>query len=245
MLVDWWSVFAQLLNFLLLVWLLNRYLFRPVLRMVEQRDQKIRKELEEASSIREQSLRDKESLFQEKETFHKEQSGLYDQAVFEAQKEKKRLLLEAKEEYEQLRLSLKEKLLKEQEAIFAEIGKKIEREVLDLLQKALQSIAHSGLEEQIVKIFLQKMKGMEEESKESLLSDLKRFPQTFQLKSSFELSPSTRLMLSQELSKILGTHYSLSFEKDAALLCGVELVTSGHRVGWNFSSYLSSMSDLL
>lgn len=245
MLIDWESVFAQLLNFLLLVWLLQRYLFKPVLHMVEKRDQKIRQELEDASSTKEQALKDKESLFQEKEAFHKERGSLLEQAVSEAHKEKERLLSEAREEYEQLRLSLKEKLRKEQENLFSVIGKKMEEEVLVLLQKALQSIAHAGLEEQIANVFLLKMNGMEQSDKEALISDLRRFPQTFTLKSSLDLSPSLRLMIAKELSGFLGSEYSLSFEKDSTLLCGVELITSGHRVGWSLSSYLSSMGDLL
>lgn len=245
MFMDWGSVLAQLLNFLLLVWLLQRYLFKPVLHMVEKRSQKIRQELEDASSTKEQALKEKESLFLEKEAFHKEKSALLEQAVSVAHKEKERLLSEARKEYEQLRLSLQEKLRKEQENLFSVIGKKMEEEVLLLLQKALQSIAHADLEEQIANVFLQKVNGMEQRDQEALASDLKRFPQTFTLKSSLDLSPSLRLMLAQKLSEIFGPEYSLSFEKDSTLLCGVELITAGHRVGWSLSSYLSSMGDLL
>ena len=37
MLIDWFTVGAQALNFLILIWLLKRFLYRPVLAAIEAR----------------------------------------------------------------------------------------------------------------------------------------------------------------------------------------------------------------
>ena len=41
MLIDWFTVGAQVLNFLILVWLLKRFLYRPILHAIDAREQRI------------------------------------------------------------------------------------------------------------------------------------------------------------------------------------------------------------
>ncbi|HQU90423.1 MAG TPA: F0F1 ATP synthase subunit B, partial [Denitromonas sp.] len=52
MLIDWFTVVAQLLNFLILVWLLKRFLYQPVLDAIDAREQRIAKELAQADATR-------------------------------------------------------------------------------------------------------------------------------------------------------------------------------------------------
>ena len=41
MLIDWFTVGAQALNFVLLVWMMRRYLYRPILNAVDAREKRI------------------------------------------------------------------------------------------------------------------------------------------------------------------------------------------------------------
>jgi F-type H+-transporting ATPase subunit b len=43
MLIDWFTVAAQAINFLILVWLLKRFLYKPVLNAVDAREKAMRK----------------------------------------------------------------------------------------------------------------------------------------------------------------------------------------------------------
>ena len=45
MLIDWFTVGAQTLNFVILVWLMKRYLYKPVLDAIDAREQRIASEL--------------------------------------------------------------------------------------------------------------------------------------------------------------------------------------------------------
>ena len=45
MLIDWFTVGAQAVNFLILVWLLRRFLYQPILRAIDTREQRIAAEL--------------------------------------------------------------------------------------------------------------------------------------------------------------------------------------------------------
>jgi F-type H+-transporting ATPase subunit b len=48
MLIDWFTVVAQVLNFLILVWLLKRFLYRPILNAIDVREKRIAAEVADA-----------------------------------------------------------------------------------------------------------------------------------------------------------------------------------------------------
>ena len=49
MLIDWFTVGAQVLNFLILVWLLKRFLYKPILNAIDAREKRIAAELADAA----------------------------------------------------------------------------------------------------------------------------------------------------------------------------------------------------
>jgi F-type H+-transporting ATPase subunit b len=55
MLIDPFTVGAQILNFLILVWLLRRLLYGPITRVMAEREARIRAEMDEASRLREEA----------------------------------------------------------------------------------------------------------------------------------------------------------------------------------------------
>jgi len=50
MLIDWFTVGAQALNFIILVWLLKRFLYKPILGAVDAREKRIAAELADAAA---------------------------------------------------------------------------------------------------------------------------------------------------------------------------------------------------
>jgi F0F1-type ATP synthase, subunit b len=52
MLIDWFTVGAQGLNFLILVWLMKRFLYRPILHAIDEREKRIAAELSDAEATK-------------------------------------------------------------------------------------------------------------------------------------------------------------------------------------------------
>lgn len=65
MLIDWFTVGAQTLNFLILVWLMKRFLYQPVLDAIDAREQRIAQELADAAQKQAQAQQEREE-FQKK-----------------------------------------------------------------------------------------------------------------------------------------------------------------------------------
>ncbi len=50
MLIDWFTVAAQVINFLVLVWLLKRFLYQPIIDAIDAREKRIAAELADADA---------------------------------------------------------------------------------------------------------------------------------------------------------------------------------------------------
>jgi F-type H+-transporting ATPase subunit b len=61
MLIDWFTVVAQAVNFLILVWLMKRYLYQPILKALDAREQRIAAELADADAKKAEAQRTKSS----------------------------------------------------------------------------------------------------------------------------------------------------------------------------------------
>ena len=60
MLIDWFTVSAQVVNFLILVWLMKRFLYKPILHAIDAREQRIAKKIADADAKRAEAEKERE-----------------------------------------------------------------------------------------------------------------------------------------------------------------------------------------
>lgn len=92
MLIDWFTVGAQTLNFLILVWLLKRFLYKPILDAIDGREKIISKKLSDADQKNSEALKEREEFQKKNSVFDQQRAALLIQATTEAQAERQRLL---------------------------------------------------------------------------------------------------------------------------------------------------------
>ena len=136
--IDWWSVVLYALNTFLLVAILTRLLYKPVLHFLDERRDTIRRNLSEAEMLRktfqEEATKQKASAFEETKHLRLELTTMKHEAeaqaktlLEEAQARREALLAEATEQTEQMRANL---IADTEQAI----RERIERIVLHVLQ---------------------------------------------------------------------------------------------------------------
>ncbi len=76
MLIDWFTVGAQLVNFLVLVFLLQRFLYKPILKAIAVREKKISDELTDAAAKKEEALKDKMEFETKNRDFDRDRAAL-------------------------------------------------------------------------------------------------------------------------------------------------------------------------
>ena len=96
MLIDWFTVAAQALNFLILVWLMKRYLYKPIRHAIDEREKRIAAELANADAKKAEAQKEHDEFQQKNAEFDQQRAALLSKATDEAQAERQRLLEEAR-----------------------------------------------------------------------------------------------------------------------------------------------------
>src|SRR5471030_3083536 len=102
MLIDWFTVGAQVLNFLILVWLLKRFLYKPILHAIDEREKLIATQLAQADAKKAEAQKDRDEFQHKNDAFDQERAALLKKATDEARAERDRLLGEARKDADSL-----------------------------------------------------------------------------------------------------------------------------------------------
>src|ERR1700691_3995140 len=103
MLIDWFTVIAQAGNFLILVWLLKHFLYKPVLAAIDAREAKIAATLKEADAKKAEAQVERDNFKTQNDVLEANRAELLRKAADEANAERQRLLDGARQDAAALR----------------------------------------------------------------------------------------------------------------------------------------------
>lgn len=241
MLIDWFTVTAQVLNFLILVWLLKRFLYRPVLDAIDKRDHQIIDRIQTAEKREQEAASQRAEYEKRSAELANNREALLGQAKADAEEEKQRLMAENRAEFEALRVRQRENFLKQQASVRSDLVNRTQREVFAIARRALSELAGSSLEERMAEIFVRRLKSLDDETRGSLAALVTESKAPVTVRSAFELPAPSRAMIQSAVSEVLSEAVPIQFETVPEILSGIELVTDGHKVSWSLSEYLSNL----
>jgi F-type H+-transporting ATPase subunit b len=239
MLIDWFTVGAQLVNFLLLVWLLKRFLYKPVMQAIDTRERRISAELADADAKRKDAL-EKRGEFQAKnQAFDEQRAALIKKAVADAKAEQVRLMAQIRAEADALRSKQDAALRREQTELGASITRLASAEVFEIVRKTLSDLASVSLEERMGEIFTRRLREMDAKAKDEMTKALHNSSEHTLVRSMFEIGSVQKAAIQNALNETFSCRVQVSFETSPAGICGIELTIGGLRTSWNISDYLS------
>lgn len=242
MFIDWFTFGAQIFNFILLVWLLKRFLYAPVLQAIDEREKNLAARFDEAAEARGEADRERDEYRRKSGEIESRRLELIAAAEKEAEELRRRLTEEARAEAETLKARLAESIEKEKSAIVRALTEGIAAEVGAASRKALLDLAGTALEDRMVEVFIEKLSRMEAGDKEKLAAALGNLKAPPKLRCAFELTAKKRESLENAFKTIAGPDAAaIKFETEPALICGVELTAGGYRLSWSASDYLDSL----
>jgi F-type H+-transporting ATPase subunit b len=241
MLIDWFTVGAQLLNFLILVWLMKRYLYKPILLAIDTREKGIAATLADADTKKSEAQKERDSFQQKSEALDQERASLLSKATDDAKSEGQRLLDEARKAADILSAKREESLHNEAENLNQAITRQTQEAVFAIARKALGDLATTELEERLSDIFTRRLRGLDEETKISLGAALKNASEPARVCSAFTLSEEQRADIQKAINETFSVSIPLTFKTAPDLVSGIELMASGQKISWSIADYLTSM----
>jgi F-type H+-transporting ATPase subunit b len=241
MLIDWFTVGAQALNFLILVWLMKRFLYKPVLRAINEREKRIAAELANADTKKVEAQKESDEFKHKNEELDQQRAALLSKATGEAKAEGQRLLDEARKAAAALSLKRQEALKNEEHNLHLAISRRTQKEVFAIVRKALTDLATTGLEERLGDVFTRRLREMEGQAKTRLAEALTSASGPALVRSAFDLPVEQRSVIQNALNETFSADIKVQFETAPDLISGIELTTNGQKVAWSIADYLASM----
>lgn len=235
--IDWITVSAQIVNFLILVWLLKQFLYQPVMRAMERRERRISGRLEDAQK-REKEAQEQISKYQEKtEQLEKEHEEILQQAREEAEAEKHRMLDEARDEVDIQRKHWQQQLDQEQTEFLKKLRQQASDTIMVIARKALADLANAKLEAQMIEAFLDRLGALDKQEVDSMTKG----NDDARIESSFRIESTERARITRYIHEKLSDKIDVDYSETSQLSCGIELIVGERRLSWNLDSYLEQL----
>ena len=242
MLIDWFTVAAQIVNFLILVGLLKYFLYGRIIRAMDQREEKIAARLSEAQQ-REQEAADERQHYQAKQAeLAQQQDDILNQARQEADSERRKLLEEAREEVEAVKSRWYEALEREKNTFLQDLRQRAGRQVYTITRQALADLATADLEHQIVEAFCRRLEEQSPEKRRELTDILQQGAEAT-ITSAFVLSQEAKQKIEDILRDYLPGGTALRYQTSPEVISGIELKAPGHKVAWSLDHYLADLEE--
>ena len=172
MLIDWFTVGAQALNFLILAWLMKRFLYQPILDAIDAREKRIAAELADADARKREAQTERDAFRRRNEEFDQRRAELLSQAADEAKVERKRLFDEARGAAADMGAKRQETLRNDAGNLSRSIRLRTQHEVFAIARRALADLATTSLEERLGEVFTRRLGAMDGQAKAGLATAL-------------------------------------------------------------------------
>ncbi|MEI6349786.1 MAG: F0F1 ATP synthase subunit B [Verrucomicrobiota bacterium] len=241
MLIDWFTVGAQIVNFLVLVWLLKRFLYRPVLDAIDQRERSIRDAIESAARTQADADQARTEFEQKNAALAREQESLLDRARKSAEAERLRSVESARTETAALRAKWMESLAAEARALRDDLTLKAQDEIIAIARQALRDFSGADLEERAASLFVKRLKELDLEERRRIALALKESGEAMVVRSAAPVAAAARQQIEAALTELFDPKASARFETNESLVSGFEVALGGYQLSWTLREYLDSL----
>lgn len=249
MLIDWFTVCAQALNFIVLLWLMKRFLYKPVLDAIDAREKNIAAQLADADQKKAVAQRDRDDLQHKNEAFDQQRAALLAQATTDAGTERQRLLDAARHAADLLTAARQQTLASEAKNLNRTLRERTQAEVFSVARQALADLATTSLEASVCELFIVRLRALAGPPRDELAAVLKASHDGALVRTAFELPPAQRTAVQAAVDETFSMQIALQFEVAPALVGGIELSARGQKFAWSIADYLASLergvTDLL
>ena len=241
MTIDWITVAAQLLNFLVLVWLLKRFLYRPILDGIDARESEIANRMSEASRVQDKAKSTVTHYQAKLDTLQEEQSRSLDRAHQEAMTERDELLNDARQRIREEHSAAKRQQHEQAVEYVAQLHRDSAQTLLSVIRKALQEMSDETLEERLTLHALSTVDRQEVIGRSAAMAGKKLQPR-ITTKTALDTAATQRIC---ESTEHIWPGCTIEFDTDAEQAPGVTVQFGSSQVSWTIDAYVDELQSRL
>jgi F-type H+-transporting ATPase subunit b len=240
-----WSTFLlEIINFLVLVWILKRFLYKPVLDVIARRRAGIEKTLADAKALQAEAQSLREQYEQRLTRWEEERKQARAQLQGELEGERARRM----QELEELLAREREKAKVVEQRELTETLRRNEATALTqgarFASRLLGYASGPELETRLLELLLEQLDALPDQQREALRAGIHAPVGDVVVTSAFPLTEADRMRLAKALATALGIESSPRYEEDPELLSGLCIYIGSWTLGANLRDELKGFAEL-
>jgi len=220
MTIDIWTIGLEVVNFLVLVWLLERLLYRPVLGVIGRRQAEIERLRHADESAHRALAAERERMEQERQSVATERARALEDAHAQAREERTRLETEARAEMERLLSAGRARLAHERTDVARALRRKSVEVGVSIARRLLSLSTPPGGDNRFVEDICEKLRSMDESDRSRLVASLGE-RSVVRVVSAEELDTQRQSECRERIANSLGRAVDTTFSVDASLIAGI------------------------
>ncbi len=242
--VDWFVLFAQLVNFLILLYLLKRFLYTRIIGAMNEREAKMVARFEEAARLKREAEEAARAYEEKNAALQGQAEKLLNEAREAANRRQKELMDSARREVDAIRQRWVETVLQEKAAFLDSLRQRTGKEVYATARRILAELADADIEEKMVAVLSERIRSLDPQAREKIRRALEDSEEGVRVHSAFPLPPEDRERLAAAIRELSGKpETAISYQESPELISGIELLAPGHRIAWSVSDYLERLEE--
>jgi len=241
--LDWSTFLLEVLNFLVLVWILQHFLYRPVLEAIQRRKQSIEKQLGDAAQQKETAENLSQQYTHRLEDWQKEKEDARQSLQTEINTERKRLLDNLHKELDSERQKQAMLDQRQQETLKKQLEKQAASQGAAFVTRLLERLASPELEATIIDMLVDDLQNLPEESLNDIRTAANKADSTLVVTSAYDIVESRRNSLQDTLTAIMGRTLSCEFNTDQRVVAGARVSIGAWNVQATLRDELSAFAE--
>jgi len=243
--IDWFVLFAQIVNFLVLVFLLKYFLYGRIVEAMDARQARIEASWAEARDQREKARLEAEDYQDKTRSLEAEREALLSQAHKAAEKTRQDLLDKARTDVDALKTRWHDTLEREKQSFLEDLRRRAGAHVYDTVRRVLHDLADAELEDRVLNVLLKRLEASETEQIKSIRDNLAQsdVETGVIVRSGFALSAEQEERIIAALEDHAPPETPIRFERSPEIITGIEVLVHGHKVSWSVGDYLMALEE--
>lgn len=241
--LDWFTTVAQIVNFLILVFLLKRFLYGPIIRAMDAREARIAMQVEAAQAQLLEAEGQATLYHEQQHALNQTREAMLKQAEEDAESLRQGLIDQARQEVQEVQTRWQQTLRQEQTAFLQDFRQQAGQQVMTVARHAFKDLANRDLEATVIQVFLDQLRVFADEARLAFSKSTSDTPLEVVIRSAFALPDEAQQSLMQGVHKHLADNAQVQFSTSPDLICGIELEVQGRKIAWHLAQYVDHLEE--
>ncbi len=242
--LSWTTFILEIINFLVLVWILHRFLYRPVLNVIARRREAVEKNLADAQKTKEEAEEVRAQYEHRNADWQKERDAARAKLNTELEAERHKRLEELKATLEQEREKAKTADARRHEDAAREMERTALQQAGTFATRLLSLTAGPELETRLIDLAIDDLAALDEERRAALKGSWINEPQEVVATTVHPIPEEQRTRLEHALAEGAGLAAPVRYDQDASLLAGLRLTVGAWTLGANLADELAGFAEI-